>query len=385
MYRAPLPLILTLLASQALAQAVSQPPAATPPTLAEVRRDMNIPSLDLAVRGQRDSIGFASRAVQMAKVWDLAATPPAPESFGTLPAPGVAGVICPHDDYLYAGRVYRQVLPLVTARTVVLVGVFHRYRRFGAHDRLVFDPFKTWRTPDGPVPVAALREELLEKLPPEDFVQDAAMHDSEHSLEALVYWLHHLRPDLEIVPIIVPATHFERMEQLADHLGAALLAAMHEHNWQLGRDVAIAISTDGAHYGADFKYTPYGDGGVEAYQKATAKDRELLRGPLRGRQTTDKTRQLYATFVNPEQPDQYRLTWCGRFAVPFGVLFLERVGREAGTPVGHPVAYSTSVGSPELPVRDLGLGETAPANLYHFVSYPAVAFTLEPAPGRQTH
>jgi hypothetical protein len=117
---------------------------------------------------------------------------------------------------------------------------------------------------------------------------------------------------------------------------------------------------------------------VQAYEKATARDRELLRGPLRGRQTLEKTWHLYETFVNPAQPDQYRLTWCGRFAVPFGLLFLERIGREAGTPVGHPIAYATSVGSPELPVRDLGLGETAPANLYHFVSYPAVAFTLEP-------
>jgi hypothetical protein len=44
---------------------------------------------------------------------------------------------------------------------------------------------------------------------------------------------------------------------------------------------------------------------------------------------------------------------------------------------GHPVAYSTSVGAPELPVRDLGLGETAPANLYHWVSYPAVAFSID--------
>ena len=383
MRRAALLVVLCGLASQVLAQAVSQPPAVAPPTLAAVRADMNIPSLDLTMRGQRDSIGFASRAVQMDAVWKLASTPPGPESFGPPPAPGVAGVICPHDDYLYAGRVYQQVLPLVTARTIVLVGVFHRYRRFGAHDRLVFDPYRTWRTPDGPVPVAGLREELLAHLPPEDFTQDAAMHDSEHSLEALVYWLRHQRADLEIVPIIVPASSFERLEALADHLGEALSAAMQAHGWTLGRDVAIAISTDGVHYGSDFKHTPYGEGGIEAYTRATERDRELLRGPLRGRQTPDKTRQLYASFVNPERPDEYRLTWCGRFAVPLGVLLLERLGREVGSVSGHPVAYATSVGSPELPVRELGLGETAPANLYHFVSYPAVAFTLEPSTGEQ--
>ena len=40
------------------------------------------------------------------------------------------------------------------------------------------------------------------------------------------------------------------------------------------------------------------------------------------------------------------------------------------------MAYATSVSAPELPVREFGLGATAPANLHHFVSYPAVAFTF---------
>ena len=361
----------------AWAQAVSQPAAAAPPTLEEVRKGMGIASVGLETRGQQDSVGYASRAEQMAKVWEVSAAPPAPESFGPPPAPGVAAVLCPHDDYIYAGRVYRQVLPLVTARTVVLVGVFHRYRRFGEHDRLVFDPYRTWRTPDGPVPVSGLREELLARLPREDFVQDAAMHDSEHSLEALVYWLKHLRPELEIVPIIVPAAKFERLELLSEHLGSALRETLEKHGWQLGRDVGIAISTDGVHYGPDFKYVPYGDGGVGPYEKATAKDRALLGGPLRGEVTRAKVRELYATFVDPDAPDQYRLTWCGRFAAPFGMLLLERVCRGSGAPMAHPVAYATSVGSPQLPVRDLGLGATAPSNLYHFVGYPAAAFTVD--------
>jgi AmmeMemoRadiSam system protein B len=363
-------------APPAFAQAALQPEAATPPTLEQVRADMNIPSVSLDLRGQRDSVGFASTVAQMARVWELSATPPAPDSLGALPAPGVAAVICPHDDYLYAGRVYRKVLPLITARRVVLVGVFHRYRRFHEHDRLVFDNYRAWRTPDGPVPVSGLREALLANLSPGDYVQSAAMHDSEHSLEALVYWLRHLRPDLEIVPILVPAAKFDRLQELAGYLAAALGTTMSAHDWQLGRDVAIAISTDGVHYGPDFKYVPYGDGGITAYQKATQKDRALLAGPLSGTLTAGKVRDLYATFVNPEKPDEYRLTWCGRFAVPLGLLLLERLSRDLGPLSGHPIAYATSAGWPELPVRDLGLGATAPASLYHFVSYPAVAFTL---------
>jgi len=101
-----------------------------PPTLEQVRSEMEIPSRDLAERGQRDAVGFASKAEQMDLAWDLSTSPPPPMALGPAPPPGVLGVICPHDDYLYAARVYRQVIPLVTARTVIVIGVFHRYRRF---------------------------------------------------------------------------------------------------------------------------------------------------------------------------------------------------------------------------------------------------------------
>lgn len=370
-------LVLLTFPAPLLGQAVSAPPQAAPPTLEEVRGGMGIPSVGLDLRGQQDAVGFASRPDQMAKVWELSAAAPAPERLGDLPAPGVAGAICPHDDYLYAGRIYRQVLPLVTAKRVVLVGVFHKYRKFGVRDRLVFDPYRAWRTPDGEIPVSALRGEILAALPGEDWVQDAAMQDSEHSLEALVYYLGHGRPDLEIVPILVPAASFPRLREMAEHLGTALASALRSRGWKLGRDVAVVISTDGVHYGPDFQYTPFGEGGVEAYVRATDQDRSLLRGWLAGPVEPEKIRRAYESFVDPENPDLYRLTWCGRFAVPMGMLLLESTARGLGQdrPVGRPVAYATSVGSPELPVRGLGLGPTAPANLYHFVGYPAAAFT----------
>jgi hypothetical protein len=153
---------------------------------------------------------------------------------------------------------------------------------------------------------------------------------------------------------------------------------MTAHGWRLGRDVAVAISSDAVHYGADFSYTPYREGGVDAYVKACEKDRSLLTGPLAGPITAAKADEFYSTCVNPEEPSQYRLTWCGRFAIPLGMLLLDRTTAALGlpTPVGHPIAYGTSISSPELAVRDVGLGETAQSNLYHFVGYPAVAFTV---------
>src|SRR5262245_10538419 len=109
-----------------LAQAMAYPAGDRAPTLAETRAAMGIPSTD-ALRGQQDAVGFASKAEQMQKTWELSAQGPAPDKLGPSPAPGVIAVLSPHDDYLYAGRVYRSVLPLVTAKTVIVIGVFHQY------------------------------------------------------------------------------------------------------------------------------------------------------------------------------------------------------------------------------------------------------------------
>lgn len=375
-------LAIPLLASTLLAQAAPQPTAATPPTLDEVRKGMGIASTD-RIRGQQDTIGFASRPEQMARVWELAAATTGLDVLAASPRPGVVGAICPHDDYLYAGRAYRQVLPLLTAKTVVLVGVFHKYRRFGMHDTLVLDSYRAWRTPDGEVPISPLRDQLVTALPKGDVVSSAVMHDSEHSLEALVYWLRHARPDVEILPIIVPAASFPRMEELADHVATRLAALMKAHGLTLGRDVAVVVSSDAVHYGADFKHVPFGEGGIDAYTKACARDRELVLG-FGGTLDTGTARSFFEACVNPDDPSQYRLTWCGRFSIPFGLLLLERLGRETGVAgiTGVPLSYSTSVGQPELPVRELGLGATAPANLYHFVGYPAVAFVATPVTPR---
>ena len=362
-----------------LAQASLSTPSlsAQPPSLEEIRKTMGVPSQG-DLRGQQDAVGFASKPEQMAKVWERSALPPHPEAIGPMPAPGVAGLICPHDDYLYAGRVYRQLMPLVKARTIVLVGVFHKYRRFAAKDALVFDPYRAWRSPDGEIKVSGLREDLLARIPASDVIQDAAMQDSEHSVEAIAYWLKHQDPKVEIVSILVPAASFERFQELASHLGKALAESMKARGWAFGRDLAIVISSDGIHYGEDFKYTPYGGGGVAAYSDAVERDRQLLKGPLAGPVSVAKIRDFSTTVVNPQNPDQYRMPWCGRFSVPFGLLLLSETAQNLGlsVPTGHPVAFGTSISFPQIPVRDLGLGATAEANLYHFVSYPGVAYTL---------
>ncbi len=312
MIAASLPALLLLVTMTAIAR----------PTLEEVRKDMGTPSTG-EVRGQRDTVGYAVTPQAMARVWELSTSGPAPESFGAKVAPGVLGVIGPHDDYVYTARVYREIFPLVTARTVVIVGVFHRYRKFEARDQLVFDSYRAWRSPDGEIAISPLRDELE-----------------------------------------------------ASRLGVALAAAMRKRGWQLGRDVAIVISADGTHYGEDFKFTPYGAGGVQAFDKAVGDDRKLMRETLGGLISAEKARAFFTTVVDPANPDQYRRTWCGRFSVTLGTLLVAETARELGlgAPRTVPVALGVSVDTPEIAVRDVGLGPTAPANLYHFVTHPALAF-----------
>jgi hypothetical protein len=136
------------------------------------------------------------------------------------------------------------------------------------------------------------------------------------------------------------------------------------------------ISADAVHYGPDFDQVPFGDGGIEAYTKAVARDRALLTGPFAGPVTVGKVRGLFGDFVDPAAPDTYRLSWCGRFSIPFGMLLLKRTTEALGLPApnGLPLCYATSISAPELRVRAIGLGATAPSNLYHFVGYPGVAW-----------
>jgi len=354
--------------------AAAPPP---PPTAEEVRAEMAFPSTDHQ-RGQQDGKGYAATAAAMAEVWEKAAAGPAPERLGPSPDGPVLGVLCPHDDYVYAARVYRQVLPLVSrAKTVVLVGVFHKARRFGAKEVLVFEDYATWRTPDGPLAVSPLREALRASLPEGGGVVADAMHDSEHSLEAIAFCLKHQNPDVQIVPILVSPMSPERMRTLSAALARPLAAAAE------GGGVAVVISSDAVHYGPDFDYTPFGEGGVTAYTRAVTWDETFLKETVCAAPTPDAG-AIWSALNREGDPPPGRVTWCGRFSIPFGILLLQALSREAGwkAPEAFPLAYSTSVGWPTLPLSPGGPTATAPSTLYHFVGYPAVAFQRGAARGR---
>lgn len=336
---------------------------------------------DESVRGRKDTVGFGERSGVMDEVWERSLAPPAPEALGPPPGFGqpIRAVIAPHDDYIYAGRVYRRIVPMLAARTVIVFGVLHQWRRFDLRARLVLDSNREWATTEGPVRVSSLRERLLAILPAEHVVTSAIVHDCEHSIEALLPWLQHANPAVEIVPVLVATSRFEELAAMAAAFAHALGAALDSRGQELGRDVAIAISADAIHYGADFAQTRFGTGGADAHARALELDRALLTGPLAGEVTRAKTRAAYETWVDPEHPEDYRWTWCGRFSIPFGLLVLEQMGGAHG----WPLAYGTSFSAPPLALGDLGFGVTAPAGYEHFVGYPAAAYTGPLAAERQ--
>jgi AmmeMemoRadiSam system protein B len=209
------------------------------------------------------------------------------------------------------------------------------------------------------------------------------MHCREHSLEAILPFLQARNRKVSIVPILVPYLSWEQLDQLSDELSQVLAAAMTHHGWELGEDVAVVISSDAVHYGDDFDHAPFGTD-ADAYQRAVARDQELVHTLLEGPIRAEAQKELLHTLVDRQDPRRYRLPWCGRFSVPFGLETVRKLALKINqsAPEGTLLDYGTSLSEPELPVaeatRESGLGYTAPSNLHHWVGYAAVGYTLPP-------
>jgi len=357
--------------------------------MADERQDLldavGIPS-EGGLRGQADTVGFVTSAGQMdsvlAQCRDLA-SPRRAELFaehGWTDETTFAAAVCPHDDYYYAGRLYGLLLPHIRARIVILFGVFHRAQAFDCRDRIVFDSFDAWRGPYGRIPVSPLREELIARLPAGDVLVDNDMHTVEHSIEAIVPWLQAFRPGVEIVPVLVPYMGWETLDRVAGEFASALAAILEEKGWTLGEDVALVSSADAVHYGdagwGGRSYADFGTG-ADGYARAVERDRNLAGSTLAGPLRRDALRDFLYTCVDSADVTQYKLTWCGRFSVPFGLNVASRVSEGlTGRPLeGTLLDYGTSLGEVSLDLGSVpGLGTTAPNHLHHWVGYAAIGF-----------
>lgn len=361
-------------------------PAEAPPTRAEIERTMGLTSFGDVIRGQMDTTGFVVDAEQAEDVISTAVALEADAittrdtTLGLSPDSGFLGGVCPHDDHLYASRAYVHLTERISAPRVILIGVFHAARLWDLENVLVFDSFKAWHGPWGPVTVDPLRGFLLSMLPNDSSVISNSMHSREHSLEAIVPFLQYRNHDVTIVPILVPYSSWDVLSNRAEQLSDALSTVMRFNGWELGRDVAIVISSDAVHYGPDFDHAPFGTS-ASGYQQAVDRDIGLVRQHLEGAAEPARLEALLYTLIDRKDVRSYKIPWCGRFSIPFGVELLRLTAAKTGMPVpqGHFLRYATSLSEPLLPVADEtiegGIGTTAPSNLPHWVGYATVGFT----------
>ena len=337
------------------------------------------------IRGLADTVGYAHTQTQIEAIVNMCDSLEGFSRDKTLreqetesQIAWIAGV-CPHDDYLYAARVYGDIMRNVSAGHVILFGVAHRARDFNLADRLIFESFDAWRGPYHPVPVSPLREAIMERLPKSAYVIHDEIQTVEHSVEGLIPFLQHYNQDVQIVSILVPYMNWERLDELSRSLAEVLCNILTEKKFVTGKDVAFVCSNDCVHYGdqdwGGKNYAPFG-ADVKGYEQAVERDLSLIDRYLIGQLESEKLRDFFSHLVDQKDVRMYKITWCGRFSVPFGLSCVNNMMRELGHPplTGHLLKYDTSVASGELPLRGAGLGTTAPSNLRHWVGYCAIGY-----------
>jgi len=337
------------------------------------------------IRKQVDPVGFSTRASQMdslvQRVQKLegAEISTAWDRYNLDKYSRWSVAICPHDDYTYAGWLYPAVLRNIKAQTVILIGVAHKAKIFGIEGKLVFEDHISWSAPYQPARVSSIREKIMNQLPRSLYVVNDSIHDSEHSLEALIPYLQYFNPKVEIVPILVPAMSFKTMDGIAFTFAKAIRQVMENGDLSLKKDLAIVISSDAVHYGDEDwggqNYAPYGCDST-GYKKALSHEYEIIGNCLTGIITKDKIRRFTEYTIQDTNFRTYKWTWCGRYSIPLGLLtgYYMQQNLRQGSLKGTFLGYSTSIGQPPIPVDDLKMGTTAIATLHHWVGYAAIGY-----------
>ncbi len=336
---------------------------------------------DASIRGLVDTVGFSFTPEQIKAVVELSEKLEQKqleqnrEKFAS--AKWIAGV-CPHDDHLLAGRVYVHLFQNLKAKRVVIFGVGHKALKWGVRDSLIFDSFDYWRGPSGPVKVSELREEITALLPDTIYTVNNDWQSEEHSVEGIIPFIQYYLPEAEIVSIVVPYMNWPRIQLVSDFLADAFAQIIKKHNWELGEDIAFIFSNDGDHYGdqdwGGSNLAPFG-ADKKGHRKANEQDMSLIRENLTGEITAQKL-QSFCQRVWGDDITKYKIRWCGRFSVPFGLntvrLLMTKLGKKPL--VGYFLRYDDSYNLGKLPLENIGIGTTAPNNIHHWVGYSAIGY-----------
>ena len=287
-------------------------------------------------------------------------------------------VLCPHDDYAYVGELYPATLQNIRAKTVIIFGVVHKATKFHLENKIIFDSYDFWKGPYGAVPVSDMREKIMKNLPKGMFQVNDTMQHLEHSVEALVPFLQYFNRHVQIVSILVPAMPYDRMEEISKPLSKAIEKVAKQEGMQWGKDFAFVISSDAVHYGdEDWGGSNFAYYGTSCISYKDAKEHEIeilhtLAGPL----SPHKIKLFTQYTVQDNDFRKYKWTWCGRYSIPLGLLTaidLQAL-QKGGALHGRVIGYTSSLVNLPLPVKDIGMGVTAPAYDHHWVGYAAIRY-----------
>lgn len=339
---------------------------------------LTIPAMSQSIRPIRDNVGFCWNAVEMDSLMSYLS---AHGGYRPIIEGSVIGGISPHDDYLYAGRVYYPLYTMVKAPEVIIIGLTHGAVRKEIGDPrgiLMFDDFDEWAGPYGPVKISPIRAFTMQRLDTSMWRVNSKAQSLEHSIEALVPFIQYYQREVKIFPIMVTAMPLERMSRIAESLASIVAAYLRERHLVLGKDVAVLVSTDANHYGRDFDNAPFGEDSV-AHEGGTALDREIIARSLSGTMDDGHVKRFTEYTWGSKFTDPGKSLWCGRYSVPFGTLFLEKLSSDLkdGPVKAVPLLYADTWTEKVLPVRGTSMGTTAPFSLKHWVGWCSIAFVAK--------
>ena len=322
------------------------------------------------VRPVRDNVGFCWHASEMDTLMSYLSE----NSEVKAPDNGLLiGGISPHDDYLYAGRVYYPLYPLIKAKEVVIFGVTHGTVRKAMNDPqnvLILDDYKYWKGPYKNVEISPLREIIKSKLDKNYYMVSDKAQDIEHSIEALVPFLQYYNRDVKITPIMVTRMSFDRMDSISNDLTDIVKDYITSNNLKPGKDIFFLISTDADHYGDDFNNSPFGKD-ENAHREATDNDRRIADSYINTAVTYKDIKGLSdELWGSPEIKTPVPL-WCGKFSVPFGLLSIYHIADKLSLKElnGKLLKYSDTWTEKPLPVYGTHMGTTAPFSLEHWCGF----------------
>ena len=325
----------------------------------------------------RDDVGFCWDSLSMQKLVDYLES----QEKQTFKAEGLVAAISPHDDYLYAGRIYYPLFKILRTKEVVIFGVTHgtvRNEISGLQNFLILDEFEYWPGLKKLIPVSGLRECLMERLDQTVYIKNNRAHEIEHSIEALLPFLQYFNPEVKITPIMVTPMPFVRMEEVSAKLAEVISNYMNENHLEAGKDIFFLVSSDGNHYGKDFNNSPFGEG-EKAWETALQLDQRLIRTYLTGIMDRGKIEGLTKELWGETYIDYRNTYWCGKYSVPFGLLTIEKImaltlNKKIN---GMLFRFSDTYSEGVLPLKKTGMGTTAPFSLRHWVSFFSIGYYIE--------